>query len=382
MADILPFRALRYDTQRVQLEKVVTQPHEQITPEMQARYYESSPHNLVRVVKGRPGQTDNSTFNVYTRGAEYLHDWVAGGYLRRDNGPSVYVYSHTFTIPGTTEAVERRCLIALGRVYDASQQTLFPFQETIAATVRDRLDLLRATQTTFGPISTFYTDSGTEVERILRREDDPEISVLDEADVLHRIWRISSSDDIITLQRVLGEKLLLLAQGHHSYQAAVAYRNDRRKKVGSEDANAPHEFTMMAFIRWEAPGFVMQPVHRVLHGLATFDRERMLESLAPFFEVSRIDIRAESRSATTLLKEAGEGGTTFVAVMRQGAFLLRAKTEAVQAALRELAPRLRGFDVVQLETILLRRILGLSPDAVQDQNNLRYERDAFAAISW
>ena len=139
---------------------------------------------------------------------------------------------------------------------------------------------------------------------------------------------------------------------------------------------------MMTLVPMESPGLVILPTHRIVHGLPAFDREHMLENAAPFFDIDRIDLRTESRSATTLLGEAGANCTAFVAVTRQGPYLLRAKKTPVREALNELPARQRDLDVVQLHRILLERILGISEEAVRNQEHVRYERDAFQAISW
>jgi len=125
MAEIVPFRALRYDSHQVKLSEVVTQPYDKITPAMQARYYDLNQHNLVRIILGRHLETDNDHFNVYTRAAEYLHDWRSGGILKQDPEPSVYLYSQTFTVPGTRVLAERRGMIALGRLHDYSEGVIF-----------------------------------------------------------------------------------------------------------------------------------------------------------------------------------------------------------------------------------------------------------------
>ena len=178
------------------------------------------------------------------------------------------------------------------------------------------------------------------------------------------------------------DKKLLIADGHHRYETALAYRNERRAESGSSDPNAPYEFVMMTLIPMESRGLVILPTHRIVHGLPTFDRERMLEAAGQFFEIDRIDLRTESRSATTLLGQAGENGTAFVAVTRQGPYLMRAKKNAVQDALGQVPSLQRELDVVQLHRIMLERVLGISEEAVRNQENVRYERDAFEAISW
>jgi uncharacterized protein (DUF1015 family) len=384
MAEIIPFKALGYDPRQVKLEDVLTQPYDKITPEMQAKYYERSPHNLVRIILGKPGETDTGSFNVYTRAAEYLHDWRSAGLLKQDSTPAIFIYSQTFTVPGTRELTERRGLIALGRLHDYSDGVVFRHEQTLSKPRLDRLNLLRATRAHFGQIFMLYSDPASEIESLLqsKTEDEPEASVLDEYETLHRLWRVDDPALIAAVQQKMHSKKLLIADGHHRYETALAYRDERRAEASAADANAPYEYVMMTLVPMESPGLVILPTHRIVHGLAAFDREHMLENAARFFDIDRIDLRTESRSATTLLGEAGANCTAFVAVTRQGPYLLRAKKTPVREALNELPDRQRELDVVQLHRLLLERILGISEEAVRNQEHVRYERDAFQAISW
>jgi uncharacterized protein (DUF1015 family) len=382
MAEIVPFKALRYDPHQVRLEDVVTQPYDKITPEMQSRYYDLSPHNLVRIILGKRFETDNATFNVYSRAAEYLHDWRAGGILKQDPEPSLYFYSQTFTIPGSRDLAERRGFISLTRLHDYSDNVVFRHELTHSGPRADRLELLRQTKAHFGQIFVLYSDPQAEIEQLLENEEEPDISVLDEYEVLHRVWRVYDAGIIQTMQQLMRDKKLLIADGHHRYETALAYRDECRAKAGTQDPSAPHEFVMMTFIRMESRGLVILPTHRIVHGLPDFDRERMLEGARRFFDVRRIDLRTESRSATTLLEEAGQDGTAFVAVTRQGPYLMRAKKRAIQDALRALSARQRELDVVQLHKVMLERVLGISEEAIRNQAHVKYERDAFEAISW
>jgi uncharacterized protein (DUF1015 family) len=382
MAEIAPFRALRYDPHQVRLEEVLTQPYDKITPEMQGRYYDLSPHNLVRIILGRHFETDSDVFNVYTRAAEYLHDWRAGGILKQDLEPSIYFYSQTFTIPASRDLAERRGIIALGRLHNYSDKVVYRHEQTLSKPRADRLNLLRHTKAHFGQIFMLYNDAEAEVERLLETEEEPDISVLDEYEVLHRVWRIYDASLVQAIQQMMSNKKLLIADGHHRYETALAYRDERRAAAGADAPNAPYEFVMMTLIRMESRGLVILPTHRIIHGLADFDRERMLETARRFFEIQRIDLRTESRSATTLLEEAGQAGTAFVAVTRQGPYLMRAKKRAMQDALNAVSAGQRELDVVQLHKILLERVLGISEEAIRNQDNVKYERDAFEAISW
>jgi uncharacterized protein (DUF1015 family) len=384
MAEIIPFKAFRYDPDQVKLEDVLTQPYDKITPEMQTKYYERSSHNLVRIILGKTGETDTDAFNTYTRAKEYFHDWRSAGILKQDAEPGIYAYSQTFTIPGTRDLAERRGLIALGRIHDYSDGVVFRHEQTLSKPRADRLNLLRATQAHFGQIFMLYSDPQAEIETLLKSktEEDPDTSVLDEYETLHRVWRIHDPSLIESAQQLMREKKLLIADGHHRYETALAYRNERREQSGNADPNASYEFVMMTLIPMESRGLVILPTHRIVHGLATFDRERMLEAADQFFDVDRIDMRTENRSATTMLAHAGEHGTAFVAITRQGPYLLRAKQSVVQDALKQVPELQRNLDVVQLHKIMLERILGISEEAIRNQENIRYERDAFEAISW
>jgi uncharacterized protein (DUF1015 family) len=384
MAEIIPFKALRYDPDQVKLEDVLTQPYDKITPEMQSKYYEKSTHNLVRIILGKAGETDTDAFNVYTRAAEYLHDWRSSSILKQDPAPGVYAYSQTFTVSGARELQERRGLIALGRIHDYADGVIYRHEQTLSKPRADRLNLLRATRAHFGQIFMLYSDPSNEIDTLLksRSEEDPDISLLDEYETLHRVWRIHDPALIQALQQKMRDKKLLIADGHHRYETALAYRNERRAETGSSDPSAAHEFVMMTLIPMESRGLVILPTHRIVHGLFDFDRERMMEAAGQFFDIDRIDLRSETRSATTLLGQAGEKGTAFVAVTRQGTYLMRAKQDAIQHALAHVPSLQRDLDVVQLHRILLERVLGISEEAIRNQENVRYERDAFEAISW
>ncbi len=237
MAEIIPFKAFRYDPDQVKLEDVLTQPYDKITPEMQAKYYERSSHNLVRIILGKSGETDTDAFNIYTRAKEYFHDWRSSGILKQDAEPGIYAYSQTFTIPGTRDLAERRGLIALGRIHDYADGVVFRHEQTLSKPRADRLNLLRATRAHFGQIFMLYSDPQGDIEALLKSktDEDPDTSVLDEYETLHRVWRIHDPALIQAVQHRMRDKKLLIADGHHRYETALTYRNERRAQTGSTD---------------------------------------------------------------------------------------------------------------------------------------------------
>src|ERR1700722_1523850 len=212
MADILPFRALRYDLQRVTAAQVVTQPYDKITPAMQERYYAASPYNLVRIILGRREPTDNTVENVYSRAAAFARDWRKQNILQQDSASSIYACSQTFTSPTTGARHERRGFIALGRVEDYSAKVVFRHEQTLAKPKADRLDLLRATRAHFEQLFLLYEDSG-EIDSLLAPPTlaTPTIDVADEYGVAHRVWRVSDVGVIAEVQNKMRDRKLVIA---------------------------------------------------------------------------------------------------------------------------------------------------------------------------
>jgi uncharacterized protein (DUF1015 family) len=158
MAEIQPFRAFRYDTNRVPLEKVLTQPYDKITPAMQEHYYAASPYNLIAIEKGRAAANDSPGNNVYTRAGQKLREWVAETILAQDAAPGIYAYSQEYLVPGTHTRKTRIGFIALGRVEDYDAQVVFRHERTLSAPKADRIELLRHTHAQTGQLFMLYND--------------------------------------------------------------------------------------------------------------------------------------------------------------------------------------------------------------------------------
>jgi len=377
MADILPFRALRYDLQRVSASQVVTQPYDKITPAMQERYYAASPYNLVRIILGHrdPDQPSN---NVYTRAAAYGRAWRAEGILRQDGTPSIYSYSQTFTAPSGAK-FERRGFIALGRVEDYSAKVVFRHERTLSKPKADRLDLLRATHAHYEQLFLLYEDAG-EIDSLLTTQPPPTIEVTDEYGVAHRVWQISDPSVIASVQEKMRDKKLVIADGHHRYETALNYRDECRAAGSARNPDAPYEFVVMTFVNMNDPGLLVLPTHRVVHSLKSFSADDFQHSSRAYFEVEEIDPALDDARATAILRDRGRSGTALLAVTSNRAFVLTSPKPAAQQFLAGLSPRQQALDVVQLHKCLLEGVLQLSEESIRNQQNLSYLREASEAL--
>lgn len=378
MADIRPFRALRYNLQRVSASQVVTQPYDKISPAMQERYYGASPYNLVRIILGRHQDGDNTVENVYTRAAAFARQWRQDGILQPDDEPSIYAYSQTFKAP-SGKNFERRGFIALGRVEDYSAKVVYRHEQTLAKPKADRLDLLRATRAHYEQLFLLYEDSG-EVDALLATPNEPTIEVTDEYGVVHRVWQFADPHVVNAVREKMRDKKLVIADGHHRYETALNYRNECREKSSTTDPDAPYEFVMMTFVNVNDPGLLVLPTHRVVHSLNSFSFDEFKNASSRLFEVAEVESGMDSARATALLNEKGRSGTAFLSVSSNRALLLHSPKPAGSKFLAGLSSRQQSLDVVQLHKGLLEGVLKLSEESIRNQQNLSYVREASDAL--
>jgi len=397
MARIYPFRALRYDPARVNMEDVVTQPYDKITPAMQQRYYEASPYNLIRVILGKHEPNDNETSNCYTRAAETLRAWRKDHILREEAEPALYGYSQTYTVPHTPEVRERRGFIALGHLYDYADKVIYRHEQTFPKHKSDRMSLFKATRAYCEQIYMLYSDPAFTAEKLIFDGGAPaDLAITDEYGVVHKVWKLTDPSLINLIVTAMADKKLIIADGHHRYETSVAYAKERSTQLKlplnqprDEDEKLtpshlpvppfPEAAMMMTFVNMEAPGITILPTHRVVHGLKDFSATDFTKRAAEFFDIKELHTPDPAILANT-------HGTALIAVTRDSKtkevanFLLTAKPEAVAKALEGIPARQAQLDVVQLHSLVLDRILGLSQETITKLGNVRYLREVSEAI--
>jgi len=392
MASIFPFRALRYNPATVKIEDVVTQPYDKISPAMQQKYYDKSPYNLVRVILGKAEPGDNDASNVYTRAAADLTAWRKKNVLKEETDPAVYAYSQTYKVPGSEEIRERRGFIALGQLYDYAEQVIYRHEQTLSKPKSDRLNLFKATRAYCEQIYLLYSDPEFAADKLLFSKDAPEVEVTDEYGVIHRLWKITDPKTITKLCASMDDKKLIIADGHHRYETSVAYAKERAAELGKEmtppvpgkgklPAPAfPEAAMMMTFVNMDAPGITILPTHRVVFGLNNFHPSEFLGRATRFFTVKKL----QATDAPTLMAALAEATqpklVSMIAATREGNYILTTKKAEVNTALANVSKLQRQLDVVQLHSLILEEILGLSQESVREQKNLRYLRDAQEAL--
>jgi len=413
MARIYPFRALRYDTARVRMEDVVTQPYDKISPEMQQRYYEQSPYNLIRIILGKhePGDTEPQEFlpagekahNVYTRAAEYLRDWRADGIFAQESDPALFGYSQTYTVPNSTEVRERRGFIALGHLYDYADKVVYRHEQTFPKHKSDRMALFKATRAYCEQVYMLYSDPGFTAEKLIfgasrdGKDTRPaDLAITDEYGVVHRVWKITDPSLINLLLTAMADKKLIIADGHHRYETSVAYAKERsaqlklplNEPLDPEEKVSPSHLPtppfpeaamMMTFVNMDAPGITILPTHRVVVGLEDFSSPDFITKASEYYAVEEL---ADSASGSDLIQRLDKtSGDSFIAATGDGNYLLTPQPDAIAPLMQDLPLKQRQLGVAQLHTVVLDHLLGLDPDTITRLGKVRYIRDAQEAVA-
>lgn len=398
MAEIQPFRAFRYDTNRFSLKDVLTQPYDKITPAMQERYYAASPWNLIAVEKGRARPDDSADNNVYTRAARTVEDWIAQKVIVQDAAPSIYVYEQEFEVPGGHTRRSRVGFIALVRLEDYDKHVIFRHERTLSGPKADRIELLRRTRVQTGQLFLLYDDPVRQIDTWLeqtRRTNTP-FELRDEYGVAHRLWPMADPGFVERLQKAMAPQKLVIADGHHRYETALNYRNECRAQSGSTDPFAASEFAMATFINAESKGLTILATHRLVANLANFDFDRFRKAVAPYFDWYSYPFAAPDERAASYAEfrkdfEGQSHGRRAIGVYPAASpgtkdgeayylFILRRGID-LEDVLPDVSPAQRDLDVVLLHRLMLEKGLGITPEDVTSEKNIRYEREMDTALA-
>ena len=390
MATIKPFQPYRYSPKAGDPAHLVTQPYDKINPEMQARYLAASPYNLVRIILGEKRPSDNDSNNVYTRAAAYLTDWTANGILVQDPAPALYAYFQEFAVPDSGERLTRKGFICIGKLEDYSAGVVFRHEQTLTGPKKDRLDLLRHTRAHFGQLFMLYPDPEGEIDRLLDEsaKEAPVLDVLDDDGARHLLWPIVEPSLIGRIQLVMADKKLLIADGHHRYETALAFRNECRERAAAKNPDAPYEFAMMACFNTHGSGLTILPTHRLIHNVAGFDFEKFRQKAAKYFDWYGYPFETADERASAYaeyqhdfnIQHQRHGVGIYVGGNAFFLFLLRRGLDLAQV-LSGVPEAQRELDVVLLHRLLLERALGITPESVTAGEHITYERDAAQALA-
>jgi uncharacterized protein (DUF1015 family) len=333
----------------------------------------ASPYNAVRLELPEPDAGDAEGFSRYRRAASTLAAWRAEGALVRDAEPCLYAIEEIFGWEGTQH--RRRGVMAAVGLADWDAHVVLPHEHTLSGPKADRLELLRACATNFSPIFMLFPPQAAAEAALWQgaEQSAPLAEVHLPDDRVTRVWAVGAAGN--PLCAALADSPLYIADGHHRYETALRYRDERRAAAGTAHAGA--DFVMTYLVAMDDPGLLVFPTHRVVPG--GHASEAVLDKLvAERFQAETRSLAEAGGPAGALAELARRGAAaTALALYRPGRVTyLRPKAEAARWLPAERLPAWRALDVAQLESLVLQPLLG--PDAAEQ---LTYTRDAAEAIA-
>lgn len=387
MPEIRPFRALRFEPDVVgDLAAVISPPYDVISPALQRELAARHPKNVVRLDLP-PDELGDGPDDRYRRAARTFAAWRSDGSFHKDPRPSLYVYEQTYRVPGTSvERTQRGFFGRLRLEAFGPGRGVLPHERTLSGPKEDRYRLLRATGANFSPVIGIYADaSGSAARRLADvAAGSPAIDLVDDDAVRHRLWVLpadgSPDGPVATLTAAAGATPITIADGHHRYETALRYRDERRASRSGEEDPA-YDYILMLFLEMTAQPLTVLPTHRVIRGLGEDGSSSLWSSLAELFSVQRVERGTELEAAFGPAGLAVGGAGRFGLWTRSGGAILEARRAAFEPWLPAGGEALRRLDVTLLQ-VALDRLCGIDPAATAAGGRVAYTKSAAEALGW
>ena len=367
MADVRPFRALRYNLSAVgSLDAVAAPPYDVIDEAQRERLMEQSPFNVVEIDLPRGDGGD-----PYLHAQTTLEAWSQQGVVVRDREPALWAMTQEYALPGGGGRATRRGFFCRVRVEDYGPGRIRPHERTHPEAREDRLRLQRATRANLSPIFSLYPDPDASAWAALEGSTarEPDATVTDADGTENRLWRVSGAETIEAVTETLAGRELLIADGHHRYETARVYAEE----VGGE---GEHRFVLMFLCSMSDPGLSVLPTHRLVTGLDEARHAKLWDAIEASFRVEEV-------AGTDIAPEAGRPvAFGYLDAVRRTPCRLTLQDPAVaDRAMPDKPEPYRRLDTAVLEAVLLRGALGMTADDISHQRGLTYSKDAAEALA-
>ena len=368
MATVKAFKALRFTQKAGDISELVCPPYDIISEEERREYIEKNPCNIIRLELPKEGS------DPYAEAEKVLCDWRDNGLMEKDGQEGLYIYEIQFKVNGVESTVSG--LVSRVKLEEFSKGVVLPHEQTLSKAKEDRLNLMKATNCNFSQIYSLYMDGGKIFDLCEQQKKRPaDITARDRDGLVHRLWVVTDPEFIKAVEQGFEDKKLYIADGHHRYETALNYRNFLRQEG---KATPDSEYIMMFLADMEQKGLYVLPTHRIVRGLESFDREKLLCGCRENFEVTE-NLSAEEIKEQ-LDRAYGAGKAAFGLYTKGNYDLLVSKVSAVPEGEEEQSLSLRSLDVSILHTLVLEKELGIDRENMAKQINLTYTRDRDEAV--
>jgi len=353
MAKIKPFKAIVYNQEKIkELSKVVCPPYDVISPQRQQYFHDLHQNNLIHILlaKDIPGE------DKYKRASAYFKDWFKNEVLVNDSRPAVYFYSQQYNLKG-----EKRIRLGfIARLYLEEKKSTFGHEHTHTEAKEDRFRLLKRVKANLSPIFVIFSDKKRIIQGIYQKylkDQKPFIDLVDEDKVIHKVWRLDSPGIISDIEKKMSGENIFIADGHHRYEVACAFRDKMKKKLGLTTGEEGFNYVLAYFTNPDQRGLAILPIHRLVELGSRIDAALLRDKLKEYFDVEEV----KDKSRFFFLMEKGGRSEHVLGMYYDKRYsLLRLKNVKILDKIISDKPKdFRSLDVCILNYIVLKKILGL-----------------------
>ena len=380
MAAIKPFKGVLYNSEVVgDFYKVMAPPYDVISQKMQEEYYSLHQNNVVRLTLGKTGPRDSKSDNRYTRAKGYFSDWLKNNVLVQDKTPSIYIYQQKYFI--NNEQKTRLGFISLLEIEDPHKSCVLPHEYTFSKPKKDRLNLVKAAEANLSPIFSLFDDKGSLIIDILKKhiQDKPLIDIEEEG-IMHSLWRMNDADGIKKITRLMKDKQIFIADGHHRYEVSLNYRDWMRKRCKKASGLKDYDYIMVYFSDLRPEALTILSTHRAIRSAVKFDFHKSISKLAEYFDIENFK---DKDGMFARIADAKKGEFAFGLHYKNKGFfsLFLKKDPRIDDILAEgQAFEWKWLDVSILHNLIFDHILKIK-EKVEKRDNIVYTRNTNYALS-
>lgn len=367
MAKISPFPALRYDTKKAPLTRVVCPPYDVINRQQRKGYIKRSPYNIAKIVL--PDRKNRH--RDYTKAKRELYTWINKGILKQDNTPGIYIYLQEYKLG--KKVLARLGFLSLLELGDRRKRVALPHERVFSKPLLDRTCLMKKTRAHLSPIFIVFRDKNVLTSRFLLskiRDKRPEVDINFEG-VRHKMWRVTDRSFIERLTGLMKSAKVFIADGHHRFEASLAVKDyfSTLQKKGSKTEG--HTHTLVYLVSSRDKGILVLPTYRAVKKLPNgFSTKYMLKRLGGYFKVRTI---AAKKVQDTLRRAASRGKYAFVIFYENKYFYLVLKDKDI---IKRIGPKNSSYqwkrlDVSILHYLVFAKLLGIK-EKVGLRRNIYY----------
>lgn len=363
MAEILPFRGWRYNKNLASDIESLTSPLFDVVSEKQREKLYRNPLNSIHISVPQPPFAAD-------RAALVLGEWKTKRILLQDRLPAIYVYYQYFRLPGSKRELCRKGFMCNIRIHSWEENIIQRHENTIPKSVNDRIEILEKTELQVSPTHGLYTDPEFILERYMDEAiTAPALETEDYQGVRDVMGIIHDGVVIRRFMEVLKSRKIILADGHHRYEGALANLHNQKRANPNHTGNEGYNFHFMYLSNTENDDLRILPTHRLINGIRDFDENQILAKIEKYFTVRPVEDPHSLNEIINGKKWA------FGLVFRNSAYKIRLKDESHAKLRWPFPPVIRELDLTVMHYFIIEKVLGIPGREQRRSDHISFDRN-------